>query len=315
MIGSAHASLLSLSGIAHSLPNRTVNAHQWAERCGLPPARARALVDNGVTGFRDAAGKSPVTLAIQAVSSLLRDTGTSPATIDALVYTHTIQTSVIAPPASTARQIQSRTGLTRALTFSVTQQHCVSPMAAIRVLQALAAQQHTIERAIVVCTDVIGSECDRLRAIQDLALHSDGACALLLERGDHRNAIAGLHLYTDGRFFRGTDDDLQPVPDDRYYWSAFTTMRAAIQQAGITTRDIRHVLPHHANLPGWIRLMTMLSIPQERLFTANFGPIGHVFGADPFINFQTCLDQEPGGWSLLFSCGLAGCFGAMVVRH
>lgn len=122
-------------------------------------------------------------------------------------------------------------------------------------------------------------------------------------------------MYADGRSFRGTDEDLQPVPDDRYYWSAFTTMRAAIQQAGITTREITHVLPHHANLPGWFRLMTMLSIPRERLFTANFASIGHVFGADPFINFQTCSNREPGGWSLLFSCGLAGCFGAMVVRH
>jgi 3-oxoacyl-[acyl-carrier-protein] synthase-3 len=205
--------------------------------------------------------------------------------------------------------------LNRALVFSITQQHCVSPMTAIRVLQLLALRRPKFRRAIVVCADVIGSHCDRLRAIQDLALHSDGACALLLERDGHRNTIAGLHVYTDGRSFRGTDEDLQPVPDDRYYWSAFTTMRAAIRQAGITTREITHVLPHHANLPGWFRLMTMLSIPRERLFTANFAPIGHVFGADPFINFQTCSNREPGGWSLLFSCGLAGCFGAMVVRH
>ncbi|KVE85492.1 3-oxoacyl-ACP synthase [Burkholderia cepacia] len=315
MIASQQDSSLALSGIAFSLPDRTVDAHRWAQRCGQPSTRARALIENGVTQFHDAAGESPVTLAVDAISSLLRDTRIAPETIDAFVYTHTIQTSVIAPPASTAQQIQSQTHLNRALAFSVTQQHCVSPMAAIRVLQALAMRQPSIRRAIVVCADVIGSHCDRLRAIQDLALHSDGACALLLERDGHRNAIAGLHVYTDGRSFRGTDEDLQPVPDDRYYWSAFTTMRAAIQQAGITTREITHVLPHHANLPGWFRLMTMLSIPRERLFTANFAPIGHVFGADPFINFQTCSNREPGGWSLLFSCGLAGCFGAMVVRH
>ncbi|MGU7811622.1 3-oxoacyl-ACP synthase [Burkholderia sp. AW49-1] len=315
MIAPRQAGSLALSGIAFSLPDRTVDAHRWAERCGLPSARARALHENGVTQFHDAAGVSPVTLAMDAVSLLLRDTATAPETIDALVYTHTIQTSIIAPPASTTQRIQSHMKLNRALAFSVTQQHCVSPMAAIRVLQALAKRQPTIQRAIIVCADVIGTECDRLRAIQDLALHSDGACALLLERGGDRNAIAGLHLYTDGRFFHGTDDDLQPIPDDRYYWSAFTTMRAAIVQAGITTREIAHVFPHHANLPGWFRLMTMLAISRERLFTANFASVGHVFGADPFINFQMCPNREPDGWSLLFSCGLAGCFGAMVVRH
>ncbi len=61
--------------------------------------------------------------------------------------------------------------------------------------------------------------------------------------------------------------------------------------------------------------MTMLSVPQERLFTANFARLGHVFGADPFINFHTAPRAQPGSHSLLFSSGLAGCFGAMVIRH
>ncbi|MBN3787488.1 3-oxoacyl-[acyl-carrier-protein] synthase III C-terminal domain-containing protein [Burkholderia sp. Ac-20353] len=315
MTASVQVPLFSLSNIEFSLPERTVDTRRWAARCDLPDARARALFDNGVAQFHDACGESPVALAIRAVSELLRRTRTTPTTIDALVFTHTIQTSVIAPPASTVQQIQSHTGLHRALAFSIAQQHCVSPMAAIRVLLALAARHPPIERAIIVCSDVIGAECDRLRAIQDLALHSDGACAMLLERDGPRNVIAGLHLYTDGRFFRGTDDDLQPVPDDRYYWSAFSTMRTALRQAGITARDVTSVLPHHVNLPGWARLMTMLAVPQERLFTTNFGRIGHVFGADPFINFHTCPDRDAGGWSLLFSCGLSGCFGAMVIRH
>jgi 3-oxoacyl-[acyl-carrier-protein] synthase-3 len=125
----------------------------------------------------------------------------------------------------------------------------------------------------------------------------------------------GLHLYTDRRYLRGTDDNLQPMPDDRYYWSAFTTMRAALGQAGITGNELVHVLPHHVNLAGWSRLVTMLSVPQERLFTANFGCLGHVFGADPFINFHTAPRGQPGSCSLLFSSGLAGCFGAMVIRH
>lgn len=311
----ATRSLLSLSGIASSLPTRTVDANTWARRCGFPEARANALLGNGVHQFHDAAAASPVAFACEAISALLEHTGTAPSSIDALIYTHTIQSSVLAPPGGTAAFIQSRMGLEHALAFSVTQQNCVSPMAAIRVLRGLTIAGRPIQRAIVVSADVMGSGCDHLRAIEDLALHSDGACALLLERGAGRNCIVGLHLYTDGRYFRGTDDDLQPVPDDRYYWSAFTTMRAAIGQAGITANELVHVLPHHVNLPGWSRLMAMLSVPQERLFTANFVRIGHVFGADPFINFHTAPRTQPGSCSLLFSSGLAGCFGAMVIRH
>ncbi|MBN3503098.1 3-oxoacyl-[acyl-carrier-protein] synthase III C-terminal domain-containing protein [Burkholderia cenocepacia] len=305
----------SLSAVAHSLPAQTVHVNQWIERCGLSNPRARALRDHGVGQFHDAEGESPANLATRAITTLLRETATPRLTVDVLIHTHTIQTSVLAPPASTARYIQRHCGLNRALTFSITQQQCVSPMAAIRVLLALAARHPTIERAIIVCADVIGSGCDRLRAIGDLALHSDGACALLLDRGAEHNVIASLHLYTDARFFRGTDDTLQPIPDDRYYWSAFTTMRAAIRQANIAPADIAHVLPHHVNLPGWARLMGMLAIPEARLFTTNFGTVGHAFGADPFINFETCRNQQAGEWSLLFSSGLAGCFGALVIRH
>lgn len=305
----------SISAVAHCLPERIVDVEQWALQCGIPDSRVRALRAHGAKQFHDAAGESPVSLATRAVSALLRDTATPSSSVDALVYTYTIQTSVLAPPASSTRYIQHRTGLHRALSFSVSQQQCVSPMAAIRVLLALAAREPSIDRAILVCADVISSSCSRLRAIHDLALHSDGACALLLERGARRNYISSLHLYTDARFSRGTDDALQPLADDRYYWSAFTTMRAAIRQADITASDVAYVLPHHVNLPGWRRLMEMLAIPQARLFAQNFSVIGHVFGADPFINLETCLNHQPGERSLLFSSGLAGCFGAMVIRH
>ena len=308
-------SVLSLSAIASSLPPGTVDAHAWAHRCNLPVAHAEALMANGVQRFHDAKGSSPVTLACEAVAALLEDTGTMPARIDALIYTHTIQTSVMAPPAGTAALIQSRMGLGRALAFSVMQQNCVSPMAAIRVLRVLTVAGRPVQRAIVVCADVMGSGCDHLRAIQDLALHSDGACAMLLERDAGHDCIAALHLYTDARYFRGTDDNFQPVPDDRYFWSAFTTMRAALRKAGINGPDLGQVLPHHVNRFGWSRLMERLCIPQERLFTANFRLLGHVFGADPFLNFLSAPRGQPGTFSLLFSSGLAGCFGAMVIRH
>lgn len=306
---------LALSGVAYCLPNKIVDAHAWAARCGQSARLAAALLDNGTRCFHDAAGKSPADLATQAVRTLLAATRVAPDSIDALIYTHTIQSSIIAPPAGTAHLIQSTTGLGGALAFSVAQQNCVSPFAAIRTLRALMAQNSAIVRAIVVCADLIGPGCDHLRAIQNLALHSDGACALLLERGGACNRIESLYLYTDRRFFRAMDDDIQPVPDDRYYWSAFTTMRAALRQAGVHADQITCVLPHHVNLPGWRRLMAMLGIAQSRLFTHNFARIGHVFGADPFINFQDSEEKVVGERSLLFSSGLAGCFGAMVVRH
>ncbi len=306
---------LALSGVARYLPAMVVSAQAWASRCGEPAQRAAALQANGARYFHDAAGESPATLGVRAVDALLAAMPGAPESVDVLVYTHTIQSSVIAPPAGTVHEIQSGSGLSRALAFSVTQQNCVSPFAAIRVVRALMAQSPSIARAIVVCVDLMGTRCDHLRAIQNLALHSDGACALLLERNGSCNHIEGLYLHTDGRFFRGMDEEAQPVPDDRYYWSAFTTMRAALRQAHLQPAQIARVLPHHVNLPGWHRLMAMLAIPHERLFTRNFERIGHVFGSDPFINFGDCARGTPGERLLLFSSGFAGCFGALVLRR
>jgi 3-oxoacyl-[acyl-carrier-protein] synthase-3 len=310
-----HRDKLALSGVAYCLPDKVVDVYTWASRSGQPSERAIALSNNSARRFHDAAGQSPAELATKAVHALLAAEHAAPDSIDVLVYAHTIQSSVLAPPASTAHQIQSKARLVNALAFSVTQQNCVSPFAAIRIVQALMEHNTSIMRAIIICADLITPGCDHLRAIQDLALHSDGACALLLEREGTRNRIESLYLHTDGRFFRRMSDGLQPVPDDRYYWSAFSTMRAALRQAAVLPDEITCVLPHHVNLPGWRRLMAMLGITQDRLFTDNFARIGHVFGADPFINLQDCKGRPPGERSLLFSSGLVGCFGAMVLRH
>lgn len=315
LLASHRSPAFAFSGIELCLPEKTVDARTWATRCGLPEARASALLRHGAHQFRDAEAGSPVRLACQAVAALLESTKVPRASVDALIYCHTIQTSVFAPPASSAQFIQSHLGLRRALAFSLSQQNCVSPMAAIGLLHALRCGNALVRRAIVVCADVMGTGCDRLRAIQDLALHSDGACAFLLERGKERNRVEALHLYTDARYFRGTDEDMQPVPDDRYYWSAFSTMRSALSQARITSSGPTHVLPHHVNRAGWLQLMTMLRVPTERLHLTNFSSLGHVFGADPFINLRAYLNAPPGEHSLLFSSGLAGCFGALVVRH
>ena len=306
---------LAISGIAYCLPGKIVGVHEWAARCGHSAQRATSLARNDAQRFHDASGESPADLATKAVRALLAAADVAPDSIDALIYAHTIQSSVIAPPAGTAHHIQSRARLTRALAFSVTQQNCVSPFAAIRTVRALMANNSSIVRAVVVCADLIAPGFDHLRAIEDIALHSDGACALLLERNGIRNRIESLYLYTDGPLLREPIHGVQAAPSDRYYWSAFSTMRAALGQAAVRPDQLICVLPHHVNLPGWHRLMTMLGIAQERLFTRNFARIGHVFGADPFINLHDWDCKTAGRPSLLFSSGLLGCFGAMVVRH
>lgn len=305
---------IGFSEIAFHLPERVVSVEEWGRRTHQPRDRIQALWANGVRDFHDAMSQSPVEMGIQAVRLLLVKALVPPRSIDLLVYTHTVQTSVAPPPASTAGLIQTSCGLSKALCFSISQQNCVSPMMAVRVVRHMMASNPAIRRAIVITVDLMGHAADSIRAILDLALHSDGACAFLVERDAARNQLIGDHIYTDGRLFRGTDENHEVVPDEKYHWSAFATMRSALQQAGVLAQDLKRILPNHVNRAGWRLMLSMLKLPEERLCSQNFGRIGHVFGSDPFINF--CQEEkDPGAPYLLFSSGLAGCFGAMVLRH
>lgn len=305
---------IGIPDLAFYLPERVVTVEEWGQRTGQPAGRIRAMLEHGVRFFRDAGSQSPIDMGVKAARLLLAKALVAPRSVDVLIYTHTVQSSVAPPPASSVGLIQAACGLDKALCFSIAQQNCVSPMVAIRVARHMMARNPAIRRAMVVSVDLMGTAADGIRGILDLALHSDGACAFLVERDSPRNQVLGYHLFTDGRFYRGTDENHDLVPDEKYHWSAFSTMRTALRQAGVQALDLERILPNHVNLAGWWLVLSMLKLPPERLFTHNFSRIGHMFGCDPFLNFAF-EDKRPGGHYLLFSSGLAGCFGALVVRH
>lgn len=305
---------VGIPDIACYLPERRVSVEEWGQRTGQSEQRIQAMLANGVRCFHDAMSQSPVGMGIKAVRLLMTKAHIAPRSVDLLIYTHTVQSSIAPPPTSTAGHIQASCGLQNALSFSIAQQNCVSPMLAVRIARQMMARHEHIQRAIIVSVDLMGTAADTIRGILDLSLHSDGASAFLVEREAPRNQVLGYHFFTDGRFFRGTDENHNLVPDEKYHWSCFATMRSALQQAGLRPADLTRILPNHVNMEGWRLVLSMLRLPPERLFTDNFARIGHVFGCDPFINFLH-ERKTSGGHYLLFSSGLAGCFGALVLKH
>lgn len=305
---------IGIADLACYLPERVVSVEEWGLRSGQPPERVKALAANGARHFHDAASQSPVDMGVKAVRLLLSKSSIAPSSVDLLIYTHTVQSSIAPPPTSTVGYVQAACGIDQALGFSVSQQNCVSPLLAVRLVQQMMARHPRIQRAVILTVDLMGTAADGIRGIRDLALHSDGASALLIERNASVNRVLGHHFFTDGRFFRGTDENHELVPDEKYHWSCFATMRAALTQAGLRPSDLDRILPNHVNRAGWQLVLSMLRLSEDRLYTANFSRVGHVFGSDPFINYLH-EDKQPGGRYLLFSSGLAGCFGALVVQH
>jgi 3-oxoacyl-[acyl-carrier-protein] synthase-3 len=217
------------------------------------------------------------------------------------------------PPESTVAELQRRCGLARARGISVAHQNCVSPIVAMRLAQMMTQSDERVRNVLIVVADQMRSSTDQFRIIDDGGIHSDGACAVILSRDWPRNEVLGLHHTIDGRFFTGRLAQIEY--NERYYWATVMLIREALAGAGLQIRDISRLLPHHVNLPAWKKIVRLLRLPEDVLFESNFARIGHVFGCDALIDFVDSPPGVAGETILLYSSGLGGCHGAVVLRR
>lgn len=302
--------LAGLRGVAYSLPRRQRTIGLWGERRGEPAERIEALIANGVFHYYDADDQPVAEMAAAAIEALVRDTALSPDEIDVLIFTHTLGQSVACPPNSTTSFLQRRFGFARARCFSLAQQNCVSIFAGLKAAHAMMAGNPAVSNVVIVTADHVPAIMDHHRAIGDVAVHSDGACALLLTRGWPERRLLGVANRADAQFYEA--DITEVVPNANYYISTIATMRSALSKAAVRREEVSWLLPNHVRLPAAHKLMDMLRLSSASLYTANFAAKGHVFGADPFINLVDSR-PAPGDIALLCSTGTSGCYGAAVI--
>jgi 3-oxoacyl-[acyl-carrier-protein] synthase-3 len=64
--------------------------------------------------------------------------------------------------------------------------------------------------------------------------------------------------------------------------------------------------------------MRQIGVPKDRLLLDNQPELGHCFGADPFVNYQTACERgrlRPGDAYVMTAAGLGATLAAMVFRH
>ncbi|AOK19194.1 3-oxoacyl-ACP synthase [Burkholderia cepacia] len=294
-------------GIVHTtyyLPEPAEDVRSWAQRTRQSAETIKRLEEAGVRSFYDARGQTALSLAANAIQSLVRATQLAPDTIDFLIYVHTLQGSVAPPPLSLPRLLCERFGFEKAETFSLAQQHCASSLAALRIIRAMFAARPAINRGLLVGADIMRLASDR--SIAGAGLLSDGACTVLIERDASINRLVSLAFHASGEGWRGTLGENESRFAAQYFFAARRLATQTSAEANVPLAEIQRILPSHLDLPTWRRTVASLGLPARRLFTDNFTRVAHVTVSDPFINLADCDDLVSGKPFLLCARGVGG---------
>lgn len=307
---------IGIRAISYALPPTTID---------LATAAARGLLDSPASVLREFGfdrlhvSNCPAhTLALDALRRLLAEAELEPDSIDALFFAGALPSSHFVDDGSAlagfnypAAWLQFECGMTRAVAVGVSQGGCTGLMSAVAMAaNHLRANPHAT-RVVCVSADVLPPNAKR-EIIYNMV--SDGACALVVERGTPRNRIVAHQWITKGYYWNAAASRNEIVAS--YFPTARAIVDATLDGAGMAVTDIAAVIPHNVSLRSWQILLPMLGIPVDRLFAENIATKGHVIAADNFINLK---DAETSGWIrpgdrlLLFNFGFGANWACMVL--
>lgn len=303
---------------AYELGAQAVELDAWCRQQGVTAATAQALHANGARRFHDAGAASLVDLGRAAIGQALAGAALAPQDVDLLVVYQTSPCNTLPMPYTLAGALRQAAGLRRSHALAINLQMCVSPVHALRVIGALFARHPHYRHAVLAGVDKI--LMPRLRTLEDVGVHSDGAGALVLAR-DGGAGVHAIETYNDagGMLRTVADPDHAGAPFDRYgasenyLWTLISVARRILRSAGIEAAQLVSVLPHNVNLTAWRQALAALRIAPERLYDANIGRTGHLFGSDIAVNLHDAGALRTPGHHLVVSSGVGGCFGGFIL--
>ncbi|HEV2377103.1 MAG TPA: 3-oxoacyl-[acyl-carrier-protein] synthase III C-terminal domain-containing protein [Streptosporangiaceae bacterium] len=233
---------------------------------------------------------------------------------------HALTLTSCAPyPVNPLHEVTRRLGLAHAQAFSLTQHGCASGLLAIELCgRLLAADPDPAALALVFSGERVFTR--RLEHIPGTAIMGEGAAAVLVTSHGTRDRLLGHASRTYGRYSAGPDlgADLEQEFRELCLTALAEVILAAVQRAGCGLDDIALVLPHNVNRLVWTRLAKRLQLDPARVMLANVAATGHCFGADPFINYRTAVEQRllrRGDRYVMATLGLGAAFCAQVFEH
>ena len=310
-------------GIAHTayyLPPLRKHIDDWAQEQAVSriwPGLLEEMKKNGLGYYHVATDLSVHELAIRAARQLLLENDVNPSTIGAVVFTHTLQLTIPAPPVSMSAEIKKALGLRKAVCFSISQQNCASFMTALRLAKSMIAVRPRVDAVLIVSADKTISESQR--NLGSYAIQSDGACAFLVKRDAPYNRIGSVVMYVDSRYHAGLNksDELAQRYAQQFGTVAYRTISSAIKASGRQPTYFKYLLTPNANLAAFRSAAKLAGISSESLYTKNIFDKGHSYASDQIINLSDLIEEgsSVGASVIVYTCGNVGCFGAMIVDN
>ena len=307
-----------IPAIAYALPERTVDLTTLAGK-GLLDSPATSLAE---FGFRrvHVSDRDAHDLALAAVQQLLDEHAIDPESIDVIFFAGAIPSSHCvavseAPLAGftyPAARIQYECGLLNATAHGVSQSGCTGLMDAVALAADHLLANPRARRIVCVSADVLPARAKREIIFNVI---SDGACALLIERGAGPHRLLARTRITKGYYWNAGASQNEIVAS--YFPTARTLVRDTLAGLGMEPRDVTAVIPHNVSLRSWEILLPMVGIPMDRLFADNIAQKGHVIAGDNFINLRDAVDSgriSPGDRLLLFNFGFGAHWACMVLE-
>jgi 3-oxoacyl-[acyl-carrier-protein] synthase-3 len=309
---------IGISAIAYELPAPPVDLATIAGR-GLLQTTPEVLSEFGFCRLYLSDRPAHV-LALGAVRRLLAEQRVDPESIDAVLCAGAIPSShwvddgagPLAGFSYPVTRLQHECGLTNAIAIGVSQAGCTGLMTAVSLAADHLRANPAAHRAICVSADVLPAGSNR-EIIYNVI--SDGACAVLVERGATRNRILAQRRITKGYYWNADARRNEIIA--AYFPTARTVVAETLGALSLRPDDIAAVIPHNVSLRSWQILLPMLGMPVERLFADNIAKVGHVIAADNFINLKDALDRgrvRDGDRLLLFNFGFGANWACMVLE-
>ncbi len=271
--------------------------------------------------------KSSIDMAVDAVRHLLNKSKTSPSDLDYIIYCSVgISDQYLW---SAAAKIQNLIGAHNAFSFEIVN-GCNAGNLGIQIASNMLKGDQTKNNALVVISDTLSRIVDYANPDHlCISNFSDGAGAILVQRGERRNNILSFYAKTEAEFvdhmcvpahssYVVMSDDAEEDKrlSDKYKQMYPHVIRTALEKAKLSLQDVKWFFINQGDHKLIDYLSKELAVSDSKIHKS-YAQHGHMGGVDVF--FGLCEKEKsgeivPGDIVVLASSAIGFSWGASVIR-